>query len=147
MIVTDRATRPLAMQAAQAGVPVTCFEEVREVAATAARVAVAAEDLAVLLRTSGSTGRPKWVMQNHRNVLHQAYRHIGMMQIKPDDRVLLLASPSGSQAVATTLTALLNGAAVCPFPIAEKGIIGLAGWLRQRRITSMYRRHPPSGTF
>jgi len=135
MIVTDSATRPLAMQAAQTDAPVTCFEEVRGEAAAPTRIAVAAEDLAILLRTSGSTGHPKWVMQNHRNILHQAYRHIGRMRIEPEDRVLLLASPSGSQAVATTLTALLNGAAVCPFPIAEKGIIGLAGWLRQHRIT------------
>jgi hypothetical protein len=74
-------------------------------------------------------------MQTHRNLLHNDARHNAEMRIQPDDRILLLASPSGSQALATLFSALLNGAAVCPFPVAETGIAGLGEWMRRHDIT------------
>ena len=92
-------------------------------------------DPAFLIYTSGSTGRPKGVVQTHRTILHNAFRLTRGMKLSAEDRIILLASLSGGQGVATTWCALLNGAALCPFPAMEKGVTGLAEWLRLRRIT------------
>ena len=95
----------------------------------------APDDLAFLVYTSGSTGRPKGVMQTHRNVLHNVLRQTNGLGIDSRDRVLLLAALSGGQGLATVWTALLNGAALCPFPIMERGVTGLAPWLADERVT------------
>ncbi len=97
--------------------------------------APSSDDLAVLICTSGSGGRPKVVMQSHRNVLHNVLRYTNGLQINPADRVALMASLSGGQGLATTWTTLLNGATLCPFPIAERGVTGLAGWLAENGVT------------
>jgi amino acid adenylation domain-containing protein len=139
LIVADPATLALTSQAAPPGVPVINFSDAAShhtgVSLSTSSTSCAPEDLAFLIQTSGSTGRPKWVMQTHRNLLHNDARHNAEMRIQPDDRILLLASPSGSQALATLFSALLNGAAVCPFPVAETGIAGLGEWMRRHDIT------------
>ncbi len=93
------------------------------------------DDLAFLIYTSGSTGQPKGVMQTHRNLLHNVLRLTNGLGIRDDDRIAALASLSGGQGVATTWTALLNGATLCPFPIMERGVTGLAAWLTETEIT------------
>jgi amino acid adenylation domain-containing protein len=96
---------------------------------------VEAEDLAFLICTSGSTGVPKVVLQSHRNVLHNVLRYTNGLGIGADDRLAWLASLSGGQGIATAWTALLGGATLCPFPIAERGVTGLAGWLAEHGVT------------
>lgn len=95
---------------------------------------IAPGDLAFLIYTSGSTGKPKGVMQTHRNVLHNAMRLTVGMRFNHEDRVNLLASLSGGQGISTGFAALLNGAALCPFPAMEKGVTGFAEWMREHRI-------------
>ncbi len=96
---------------------------------------VRGDDLAFLICTSGSTGRPKVVMQSHRNMVHNVLRYTNGLEIEPDDRLAWLASLSGGQGLATTWTALLNGATLCPFPIAQRGVTGLADWIEEHDIT------------
>jgi amino acid adenylation domain-containing protein len=93
------------------------------------------ETLAYLLYTSGSTGQPKGVVQNHRNVLHQAKRLTNAYHICADDRCSLLASLSTGQAIVDMFSILLNGAALYPLNIKHEGLAGLAGWLNQEEIT------------
>jgi len=95
----------------------------------------APDDVAFLIYTSGSTGRPKGVIQTHRNVLHNVLRHTNGLGIDSRDRVLLLAALSGGQGLATAWTALLNGATLCPYPIMERGVTGLAAWVADERVT------------
>ena len=133
LIITDSATQSLAEQAAPPGLDIYCFQN--RSAETTIQPRIATQDPAFLIQTSGSTGRPQWVMQTHRNIVDNVDRHAREMQVSPDDRVLLLASPSGSQALATIFSGLLHGATVCPFPIAEKGTIGLAAWIREQHIS------------
>jgi non-ribosomal peptide synthetase component F/acyl carrier protein len=93
-------------------------------------------DLAFLIQTSGSTGSPKSVMQTHRNVLHNALvRLAGGLDIGAEDRIALLASPSGGQGLSTVWTALLSGATLCPFPVMERGVTGLPEWLEEHGVT------------
>src|SRR5665213_1957324 len=93
------------------------------------------DDVAFLFQTSGTTGRAKWVTRSQRSIAAGSASHNVAMQIQPGDRVLLLSSPSSNQTTANLLCALLYGATICPFPVAEKGIIGLADWLRRHDIT------------
>jgi len=74
-------------------------------------------------------------MQTHRNIIHNVLRLSRGMQLQPEDRISLLASPSGGQGLSTMWCALLNGAALCPFPMVEKGVTGLVDWLRENQIT------------
>ncbi len=90
---------------------------------------------AFMICTSGSTGRPKIVIQTHRNMLHNVLRYTNGLRLSEDDRVAWLASLSGGQGLATALSTLLNGATLCPFPISERGVTGLADWLDEHRIT------------
>jgi amino acid adenylation domain-containing protein len=108
--------------------------------------AIEPDDLAAVMYTSGSTGRPKGVMHTHRTLLHTALRHALGLGLRTDDRVALLASPSGGHGMGTTWMTLLTGATLCPFPVMDRGVAGLPGWLIEQRISvlglsaSLFRR-------
>jgi non-ribosomal peptide synthetase component F/acyl carrier protein len=135
-LLADAAHRDLALAA---GCPPEGLVEVPERPepdGTAPAIRPAPDDLAFLIHTSGSTGRPKSVMQNHRNVVHNAVvRLAGGLGLRSDDRVALLASPSGGQGVSTVWFALLSGATLCPFPVMDRGVTGLPDWLAEHGIT------------
>lgn len=98
-------------------------------------VALEPDDLAMLMCTSGSTGRPVAVAQSHRNILHNVLRHTNGLGLRGEDRIVLLASPSGGQGAGTVWTTLLNGATLLPFPVLERGMSGLSGWLEENGVT------------
>ena len=91
--------------------------------------------LAFLICTSGSTGRPKIVMQSHRNMLHNILRYTNGLGVSQSEHIAWLASLSGMQGIVTAWCGLMNGATVCPFPLAERGLVGLADWIESERIT------------
>ena len=91
--------------------------------------------MAFILYTSGSTGQPKGVIQNHRNVIHNALRYATGCRIGPEDRVTLLASLGTGQGTPTAFSALLSGAALYPLAIKQEGVAGLSTWLNTEEIT------------
>lgn len=93
------------------------------------------DDIALLVYTSGSTGQPKGVMQTHGHTLRDAADATSVADIGPQDRVLLLASLWGAQAVSTTWLTLANGATLMSFPAVESGTTGLAQWLIAKHVT------------
>jgi amino acid adenylation domain-containing protein len=95
----------------------------------------APDDLAFLISTSGSTGRPKVIMQSHRNMLHSVLRYTNALGITPQDRIAWFTSLGGAQGLATVWTALLNGATLCPFPVLDRGMVGLSRWLTDNGVT------------
>jgi amino acid adenylation domain-containing protein len=109
-----------------------------------------ADELAAIMFTSGSTGRPKGVMHSHHSLLHTALRHSTALDLRPEDRVALLASPSGGHGMGTIWMTLLSGATLCPFPVMDRGVAGLPEWLAEHRITvlglsaSLFRRLIPA---
>lgn len=135
LTLTDETNRALATEIAGPARKAFCVEAFSTGPTHNPQIKIALQDLAFLIYTSGSTGRPKAVMQSHRNVVFNARRLSRGMEIRPEDRLTLLASPSGGQGVATTWCALLNGAALCPFPPMERSVAGLADWMVQHRIT------------
>jgi amino acid adenylation domain-containing protein len=112
------------------------------------------DELATVTYTSGSTGQPKGVMHTHHTLLHTALRHATGLGLRSDDRIALLASPSGGHGMGTTWMTLLSGATICPFPVMDRGVAHLPQWLRQHRVTvlglsaSLFRRlvHSLDGT-
>jgi amino acid adenylation domain-containing protein len=92
------------------------------------------DTLAFVFFTSGSTGQPKGVLQNHRNILHNAALRINSYHYSNADRVGLPRSGT-SGAVAIFFNAILNGATVIPFDFRREGAVQFANWIVQERIS------------
>ncbi len=90
---------------------------------------------AYLFYTSGSTGKPKAVIDTHRNVLHNVRRYTNSLFISNEDRLSLLQRCCFSGSVSSLFGALLNGAAVFPFDVQEKGAHFIADWILREGIT------------
>ncbi len=134
-IVTDSANRRLVEEIAEPSHRVVRIEEHLIGPDHAPEITIGPNEIAFLIYTSGSTGRPKGVIQTHRNILHNVLRQSHGLELRVEDRIALLASPSGGQGMATTWSTLLNGATLCPFPTTERGVTGLAEWFLQHKIT------------
>lgn len=139
LIVTDRGG---AEGVARAAGPSARVARVDEMAGSGPcddpAVPVGADDLAYVLFTSGSTGMPKGVMQSHRNLLHNVLKLTNGLGIGPDDRLTLLSSVSFGASVSDVYGALLNGAAVCPFPLRGDGLLRLRFFLADEGITILH---------
>lgn len=98
-------------------------------------LSISPDAFAFILYTSGSTGQPKGVIQNHRNVIHNALRYATGCRIGPHDRVTLFASLGTGQGTPTAFSALLSGAALYPLHIKQEGLADLGHWLRKEEIT------------
>ncbi|HEX5119701.1 MAG TPA: amino acid adenylation domain-containing protein [Pseudonocardiaceae bacterium] len=79
-------------------------------------VAIRGEQLAYLIFTSGSTGRPKAVLVSHANLAAYLDGIIGVLRLRPSDRVLNFASISFDATTEELFPALLAGASVLPRP-------------------------------
>ncbi len=99
---------------------------------------ISPDGFAFLIYTSGSAGQPKGVIQNHRNLLHESLLYCNGLHICADDRIALLYSCSASQGLKITFAALLNGAALYPFNLRQKGVADFAVWLNQEEITIFF---------
>ncbi len=135
VIFTDLENRELTAQIAGTLRSILCFQETLDKPDTEPEKPLQSNTLAALIYTSGSTGRPKGVMLTHGNILSNVLRHSRGLELRPEDRVLLAGSPGGGQGLAIVWVALLNGVALCPFPAAERGVTGLARWLRDHEIS------------
>ncbi|MFG1918414.1 AMP-binding protein [Micromonospora sp. NPDC048898] len=98
-------------------------------------VSVDPDALAYVLFTSGSTGRPKAVGQTHRNLLHVVDNQIATLDLRPDDRLSLLASFSFDAAIPDLYPALLTGAAVVPVDLRRHGLAYAVEQLARHGVT------------
>jgi amino acid adenylation domain-containing protein len=98
-------------------------------------VTPAPESLATILYTSGSTGRPKGVLHSHRSILVDARNVTNGCRADARDRWLLYAPLSFANSVRTIYGALLNGGALFPFDLKQRGFRELTAWLRDNEIT------------
>ena len=95
---------------------------------------IAPGDAATILYTSGSTGKPKGVIADHRTWIHNARNYANTFYISCEDRVTLL-SLGTSQAVKNICMALLNGAALFPFEVRQRGLDEFLALLEREKIT------------
>lgn len=75
-----------------------------------------ADDVAYILYTSGSTGRPKGTPIGHDSYLNTVLGAGGRLDLGPDDRTLMMASPSFDVSLSDLGLPLAFGAALCPVP-------------------------------
>lgn len=99
------------------------------------QIRILPEALSFILYTSGTTGQPKGIMQMHRNGLRNAGANINAYQISHDDRIPFLSSSSTGHGIVTILLTLLGGAALFPYNIKERGVVGLIDLLTKEEIT------------
>jgi amino acid adenylation domain-containing protein len=136
-IITDAANRELAADIAGPRCRVVGFEEASvEGPLHNPAIAISPNQTAVLGYTSGSTGRPKAVMMTHRQFRRNSIVLTEAMEYSAVDRLPLFGSLSNGQGISNMWCALLNGATLCPFPLAVKGVTGLADWMGERGITA-----------
>ncbi|MFD5766399.1 amino acid adenylation domain-containing protein [Streptomyces sp. NPDC127049] len=74
------------------------------------------DSAAYLIYTSGSTGRPKGVLVPHTGIAALAAQQRTGLDLRPDERVLMFASPSFDASVWELATALLTGGSVVAAP-------------------------------
>ena len=136
-LVTDSAGRDLAAAIAGPDCGLVDFErESRLGPDHNPSVAIDPEQTAFLVYTSGSGGAPKGVMQTHRQYTHIVTLQTQAMGFTTGDRLPLFGSLSHGHAIGMTLAALLNGATLCAFPMALKGVTGLGEWMVDNKITA-----------
>ena len=136
LVLTNSRSLPLARQFSEPQYLILNIDEIdSNVSDENLGLSISPDAFAFILYTSGSTGQPKGVIQNHRNVIHNALRYATGCRIGAEDRVTLFASFGTGQGTPTAFSALLSGAALYPLSIKQEGVADLAHWLRTEEIT------------
>lgn len=94
------------------------------------------ENLAYIIYTSGSTGKPKGVEVTHANLLNLVRWHHEAFELKPSDRMSLLASIEFDASVWEMWPVLCAGASLhIPDDMTKQDPEGLRDWLIDKEIT------------
>jgi non-ribosomal peptide synthetase component F len=137
VIVTDTTNRELAAELVRPGGHVVNFElDAARGPTENLSIEIPAGQTACLTYTSGTTGRPRGVMKTHRQLRRAVAAHTDSMQYTENDRNPIFSAVSTGQGISAIWWTLLNGAMLCPFPLAQKGLTGLADWIVDRRLTT-----------
>ncbi|MBW1742417.1 MAG: AMP-binding protein [Deltaproteobacteria bacterium] len=136
LLVTNDENLPLAEELSQNRMSILNLEKLDPMTPTdSPRVSISPDAVTNIYYTSGSTGQPKGVFLNHRNLLHSIMSTTNNYHLCAEDRVALLLSASYAGSMASTFGGLLNGATVCPYSLKGPGLVHLAEWLSQEKIT------------
>jgi acyl-coenzyme A synthetase/AMP-(fatty) acid ligase/thioesterase domain-containing protein/acyl carrier protein len=99
---------------------------------------VAIDDPACIIYTSGSTGVPQGYVFSHKTIWVRANRYIQDYQVGPDGKLSMLQSYGVSAGIREIFGALLSGATLSLYNLAEYGIQQLPGWIQESAITHLY---------
>ncbi len=136
LLLTESVAAPTARAIAHPGVSVLVVDELNGAQPTDnPDIAFPCEHPACLIYTSGTTGVPKGVMHNHESLLRTTAHWSMSLQTTPHDRFSMIASYSHIAGLNILLRALLNGACLLPYDLAQHGTGNLARWLRKNEIT------------
>ena len=136
LVVTDAENLWLAGELARDDLPVLNMDALESgLSSDNPGLKIPPDRLAYIMYTSGSTGEPKGVVQSHKNVLYKTRGWVNVVHISPSDRLSLLRSLSVSGSIRDLFGGLLSGAAVIPFDVKREGLMPLAGWLVDEKIT------------
>ena len=91
-----------------------------------------------VLYTSGSTGQPKGVALSQRAILHRVGQLVNAVHLRPDDKLLSLASPTTIAGFQHILEVLLTGATLVKLDLQRTGLGKVVQAIGERRITMMF---------
>lgn len=91
--------------------------------------------LAALFFTSGTAGQPKGVPYSQRMILHRVWVETNACQLTAADRFSGLRAGGVAASVRDFFNPLLNGGALCLYPIHQYGLAPLSAWLLNQNIT------------
>lgn len=102
------------------------------------RTPMASDAASFVVYTSGSTGRPKGIVLSQRSVLHRATELVNSVHLRPDDKVLSLASPSTIGGLQQIFEVMLSGASLVKLDLQRIGLGRVVETVSQRKITMMF---------
>ena len=91
-----------------------------------------------IVYTSGSTGHPKGIVLSQRAVLHRARQLVNAVHLRPDDKVLSLASPSTIGGLQQIFEVMLTGATLVKLDLQRTGLGAVLQAIGERRLTMMF---------
>jgi non-ribosomal peptide synthetase component F len=80
------------------------------------------QEASFIVYTSGSTGNPKGIVLSQRAVLHRACQLVNAVHLRPDDKVLSLASPSTIGGLQQIFEVMLSGATLVKLDLQRTGL-------------------------
>lgn len=91
-----------------------------------------------LVFTSGTTGQPVGYLRGATGALVSSRTYAARQQMGPTSRVASLTHPRFATYTSSLLGALLHGACLCPFALADHGVERLATWVADTGITHLH---------
>jgi len=91
-----------------------------------------------IVYTSGSTGNPKGIVLSQSAVLHRARQLVNAVHLRPDDKVLSLASPSTIGGLQQIFEVMLSGATLVKLDLQRTGLGTVLEVIGNRRLTMMF---------
>lgn len=138
VVLTDRAHRT-ALSAADPALVTEVLVDAdhRDRPTSPPAVTVSPDDAFSITFTSGSTGRPKGVIRTHAIQMQSVRRQRAEGRTGPDHRVAQVFDYQFAAGRGATLGALLAGSSLHLYPTRDVGVVGLARWIADQRITHL----------
>ncbi len=134
LIVTTREQRAGVKLAAAPHQAILCLEDV-DATQTPPALEITPDALAALFFTSGTIGQPKGVPYSHQMILHRIWVETNTYHLTADDRFSGLRPCGVAASIRDVFNALLNGGALCLYPVQRYGLGQLSAWLLDQQIT------------